>query len=79
MFICECRKGRATAAPDIRKNKTPAVDGSSRLAEIHPNNGEAQRQADNNGSKMTAAATAHDDINERSAMHDSDVLPHMYE
>ena len=75
LFNCKYREGRATAAPELGKNKTPAVDGRSRHAEIHLNDDARRRQADNNG----LTATAHNDINEQSAMHDPDVLPHMYE
>ena len=60
----EYREGRATAAPKLRKNKTPTVDGSSRQAEIHLNDDATRRQADNDGSTATAMATAHIDVNE---------------
>ena len=75
---CECREGRATAAPALRKNKTPAVDGSSGQAEFHLNDDATRRQADNDGStaKATATATAHIDVNEQSTKHDPDVHPH---
>ena len=74
LFNCECRDGRATTAPGPRRTKTPAVDSGSKQAEIHLNDDVTRRLADNDGS----TATAHIDINEQSAMHDPDVLPHMY-
>ena len=72
------RSGRGPtdrAAPELRKNKTPAVDSSSEQDQIHLNDDATRQQADNDGS--TETATAHIDVNEQSTMHDPDVLPHM--